>query len=116
MRLWLAPLRAGDEPVWIGQVSYDMSGAAGEKAFEDYRIDPDIDDARMFIMQNFWYSQSLERTGFVGGVNTSTMEQPARSFDNSEYFTDGLRVVLFVSEKPVAMDETILLPLERLDK
>ena len=116
LRLWLAPLRAVGEPVWVGQVSYDMSGATGENAFEDYRIDPDIDDARMFIMQNFWYTQSLARMGFVGGVPPAAMQQPARNFNDSEYFTDGLRVVLFVAESPVAMDETILLPWERLDE
>lgn len=116
LRLWLAPMRTDDDFVWIGQVSYDMGGATGASAFENYRIDPDIDDARMFIMQNFWYSQSLARMGFVDGVPKTTLEAPARNFSGSEYFTDGLRVVLFVSENPVAMDETILLQWHDLDK
>lgn len=114
LRLWQAPMRVVDEPVWIGQVSYDMGGATGQSAYNNYRIDPDIDDARMFIMQNFWYNQSLARMGFIGGVAPSTLDAPARNFNESEYFTDGRRVVLFVPEDPVAMDETILLQWQSL--
>jgi hypothetical protein len=108
-------MQLGDDPVWIAQVSYDMSGATGSKAFEKYRIDPDIDDARMFILQNFWYSQSLARMGEVGGIPSTTIDAPHRNFGGSEYFTDGQRIILFLSESPVALDETIMLQWRRLD-
>ena len=109
LRLWLAPIRLNEEPVWMGQVSYDMGGGSILKAINKYRIDPDIDDARMFIMQNFWYSQSLAQMAFVDGIPSSTIEAKQLNFNGSEYFTDGLRVVLFVSESPVALDETVIL-------
>jgi hypothetical protein len=115
LRVWLSPMQLGDDPVWIAQVSYDMSGATGSKAFEKYRIDPDIDDARMFILQNFWYSQSLARMGEVGGIPSTTIDAPHRNFGGSEYFTDGQRIILFLSESPVALDETIMLQWRRLD-
>ncbi len=115
LRLWLSPIRFGDDLVWIAQVSYDMSGAIGPKAFEKYRIDPDIDDARMFILQNFWYSQSLARMGRVGGIPSTTIDAPHRNFNGSEYFTNGQRIVLFVSESSVALDEIILLQWRKLD-
>ncbi len=115
LRLWLSPIRFGDDLVWIAQVSYDMSGATGPKAFEKYRIDPDIDDARKFILQNFWYSQSLARMGEVGGIPSMTIDAPHRNFSGSEYFTDGQRIVLFISESPVALDETIMLQWRKLD-
>jgi hypothetical protein len=114
LRLWLAPMRVAEMPVWIGQVSYDMSGATGKNAFKDYRIDPDVDDARMYLLQNFWYSQSLSALGYVGGVPAAQITAPARNFAGANYFTDGLRVVLFVSEEPVGMDETDILPWETL--
>ncbi len=110
LRLWLTPMRVADEPVWMAQASYDMAGSTDQNAYEDYRIDPDIDDAREFIMQNFWYSQSLAGIGYVGGVPRTTLDAPAHNFTASEYFSDGRRAVLFVSEEPVAMDETIILP------
>ncbi|HUU71002.1 MAG TPA: LssY C-terminal domain-containing protein [Burkholderiales bacterium] len=114
LRLWLSPLQLEQTPVWIGQVSYDMSGATGKKAFKKYHIDPDIDDARMYLLQNFWYSQSLSALGYVGGVPAAKINAPSHNFAGANYFTDGLRVVLFVSEKPIAMDETDILPWELL--
>ena len=66
LRIWLPPLLVGGVRVWLGQVSYEMGGK-GAVALEDaYQFDPDLDDARMFLMQNFWYSQSLAGIAFVG--------------------------------------------------
>jgi hypothetical protein len=73
-------------------------------------MDPDVDNARDFLMQNFWYSQSLGALASVGGVPRSSISAPLRNFAGAEYFTDGQRVVLFVSENPVAMDQTDILP------
>lgn len=112
LRLWAPPILLGDTPVWAGQISYELSGTFGARAATNYQIDPDIDDARMYLLQNFWYAQSLARMGFVKGIQPSTIDAPARDFDGSEYFTDGLRVVLFLSEDPVAMDEVDLLAWE----
>lgn len=109
LRLWLAPLRVEEDLVWLGQASLDLSGGTGPDSFADYRMDPDIDDARMFLAQDFWYSQSLARLALVSGVPPASIDAPAQNFHGAEYFTDGRRVVLFVSETPVAMDETILL-------
>ena len=41
----------------------------------------------------------------VTGVGEATMEEPRESFGGTAYFTDGLRVVLFLSESPMALDE-----------
>jgi hypothetical protein len=109
LRLWASPIRVGETPVWLGQISYELSGTTGRRSPTDYRIDPDIDDARMYLLQNFWYSQSLSRMGFVKGVPEASIDAPAHNFAGAEYFTDGLRVVLFVSEDPVGMDEVDLL-------
>ena len=114
LRLWLAPIRVGENPVWVGQVSYDMSGATGQDAYKHYRIDPDIDDARMYLLQNFWYTQSLERLAFVSGAPKATIEAQTKNFSGVKYFSDGLRVVLFVSEEPIGMDETRVLQWDAL--
>jgi hypothetical protein len=109
LRLWAAPIRFGDIPVWVGQISYEISGPNRPNSFIAYRIDPDIDDARMYLLQNFWYNQSLARMGFVKGVPATSIDAPAHNFAGAAYFSDGLRVVLFLSEHPVAMDEVELL-------
>ncbi|UCH48765.1 MAG: LssY C-terminal domain-containing protein [Betaproteobacteria bacterium] len=114
LRLWLAPLLVGDQYVWIGQVSYELRRATAKQGFKNYRIDPEIDNARLYLLQNFWYTQSLAVMGFVGGIPPAKIDAPSRNFAGARYFTDGLRVVLFLSDTPVAMDETNLLPWERV--
>jgi hypothetical protein len=109
LRIWLSPMLVDGVRVWLAQVSYDMGGKAATESSETYRIDPDLDDARMFIMQNFWYSQSLARIGFVTTGKASTIATPRVNFHGSEYFTDGMRVVLFVSESPIALKNTKIL-------
>jgi hypothetical protein len=106
LRLWLAPMLIDSETVWLGHISYDMSGALSNSDLTAYQIDPDVDDARMFLLQNFWYNQSLRSHAMAAGVPAATVDSPRTNFRGGEYFTDGLRVVLLVSEEPVAMDET----------
>lgn len=106
LRLWLAPVLVDGMTTWIGHVSYDMSGKRLIQDLSDYRIDPDVDDARSFLIQNFWYNQSLRRLTMVDGMPPTSIEQPRTNFLGGEYFTDGRRAVLWVSEDPVAMDET----------
>jgi hypothetical protein len=114
LRIWWSPIRVGETPVWLAQASYDMSGATGDRAFEEYQIDPDIDDSRMYVLQSFWYSQSLEAFGITEGVQPATIDSPRKNFLGDTYFTDGYRVVMLVPESPVAMDETIYLRWRRL--
>lgn len=113
LRLWLAPVLVEGLTVWLGQVSYDMSGNLFARKFSDRRIDPDLDAARMFLVQNLWYGQSLRAVTMASGVPRAPIAKPNTNFHGAEYFTDGLRAVLFVSEMPVAMDETELISWEK---
>ncbi|HEY5703686.1 MAG TPA: LssY C-terminal domain-containing protein [Gammaproteobacteria bacterium] len=109
LRLWRAPILVDGEAVWLGHVSYDMSGALFSLDMANYQIDPDVDDARMFVLQNFWYNQSLRGFAMADGIPPAAIEAPHTNFHGSDYFTDGMRAVLLVSEEPVAMDETEIL-------
>jgi len=113
LRLWLAPYRVGDDAVWFGQVSYDMSGAFGLRAFLDRRIDPDVDAARLFLAENLWYTQSLLKFGVTGGIEAATIDSPWQNFHGDNWFTDGRRAVLVLSADPVAMDETEIIGVDR---
>jgi hypothetical protein len=106
LRLWLAPGRVGEDYVWLAQTSYDVTGV--KKDFSDYRIDPDIDSARRFATQSFWYSQSVASIGVVRSDTASSPEQPQSNFHGDEYFSDGLRTVLWLSETPIALDKTAI--------
>jgi hypothetical protein len=106
LRIWLAPGKIGGENVWLAQISYDISARGGENKDAAYELDPDIDTARRFAVQNFWYSQSIARFGMTGGGSVASIDAPKTNFNGEEYFSDGLRAVMWLSETPVAMDET----------
>ncbi|MDH5338870.1 MAG: LssY C-terminal domain-containing protein [Rubrivivax sp.] len=112
LRLWLTPLRVGDDRVWLGEIGYVLgdedAGAGG------YRIDPDISAAVRYLMQDFWYSQSLLRIGFIRVMEPVPAAAPRTAFAGVSYFTDGLRGVLWLSEQPVALDDTVNLAWELL--
>lgn len=124
LQLWYSPWRVDSEPVWVGQVFYwnmDQSfleklarteGLKGSELlalFVDTSVAADLDSARRFLMQNMWYNHSLRRVGLVSGVGASTVEHPAVTAGGVGYFTDGLRLVMFLSKTPVTVYGTKLI-------
>jgi len=113
LRLWLAPMLIEGESVWLGQIKSLMNNPTSSGGTENLHVDPDLDDARMYLLQNFWYNQSLRGFTTAGGVPVATIDAPHEDFRGSQYFTDGLRIVLFVSEEPISMRETQILELDK---
>jgi hypothetical protein len=119
LHLWLAPWRVDSEPVWVGQVYYlttdksilsmfsseQITDSALLSFFVRESVTADIDSAQRFLFQNFWYNGSLRAAGFVGGVGSSSVDEPREGFGGVAYITDGYRLVAFLSETPMAMDE-----------
>jgi hypothetical protein len=102
LRLWLTPVVAEGLPVWLGQVVYDLSPG---KAQNVEIIDPDVDLARLFLLQELWYSQSLSRFAYVSGAPAAGSKEPLRTLGGGTFFSDGLRAILWLSEQPVGLDE-----------
>ena len=119
LHLWLTPWRADSELVWVGQVYYFTESTSVLGLFSDEQIRDssllsffvqesvlaDIDSAQRFLFQNLWYNGSLSAVGFVAGVGKSTVEEPRTGFGGVAYFSAGFRMVAFLSESPVALDE-----------
>jgi len=119
LHLWLAPWRVDGEPVWVGQVYYftaekSVLGFVDSDVFRDSEllsyfaaesVQADVDSAQRFLFQNLWYNGSLRLSGFTQGVGAATVENPASGFGGVAWFTRGLRLVAFLSEEPVALDE-----------
>ena len=103
MRLWLAPFRFEGLPVWIGQVSRDVGVKVTSKSasLTTHVIDPAIDDAREYVLQGLLHSEAVSRFGFVGGVGAARPDDPHYNLTDDPYFTDGNRLVIFISEEPV---------------
>ena len=107
LRLWYSPVHYQGKPVFVGQVSRDIGVRFTSKAWPPvtHKIDPDIDEARQAIAEDLIFSQNLSKVGFVKGVGRATPSRPGENLTGDPYFTDGLRLVLFLDTGPVSLDE-----------
>jgi hypothetical protein len=105
LRLWLTPLRYADKPVWIGQISRDIGVRFTKKTITTHKIDPDVDETREYLLEDLAYAQSLKAFGYVPGVGPAEFEEPRGNLTGDPYFTDGRRIVLFVSSEPIDIAE-----------
>jgi len=105
LRLWLTPLTHQGQPVWIGQISRDIGVRFTSKTITTHKIDPDVDETRGYLLQDLWYSQGLARYGYTDGVGAAPYSEPRSNLTGDPYFSDGLRLVVWVSADPVDMEE-----------
>ena len=103
--LWLAPVKFRGKLVWVGQISRDIGVQFSAKTIVTHKIDPDVDETRRYLIQDLLYSQGLSKFANVKGVGAAPIESPRQNLAGDPYFTDGMRVVLWVSSKPVAFEK-----------
>ena len=99
LRLWLAPVTFQGQDVWIGQISRDIGVKLSSRTFVTHRIDPVIDEARLYVLFNLASSGYLDQFGFVKGVGPSLRADPRINYTKDPYYTDGFRVVLFLNSE-----------------
>jgi len=111
LRLWLAPFTFKGKDVWIGQISRDIGVRMtwSSPILMTHKIDPDVDEARGYLVQDMFASGYLEALAFVEGGATTTRDAPGRNLTGDPYFTDGLRAVMFMSTDPVPSDRVSLI-------
>jgi len=109
LRLWLSPIMIEGKNVWVGQISRIIRRFSVEK----FRIEPNVDEVRTYILQDMWYSQALSQYAYVKGVGVTPMSEPRKSLNNDPYFTDGYRLVLWVSGDPVSFAKVRFIGWER---
>jgi LssY C-terminus len=99
LRLWATGVRFSDQPVWIGQVSRDIGVRFTVKTWNltTHRIDPDVDEARDYVLDDLMVAGRVARLGFVPGVGAAPATAPRRNLTGDPYFTDGLRAVAVLS-------------------
>ncbi len=100
LRLWLAPVTFQGTSVWVGQVSRDIGIKLSSKTIVTHKIDPMVDEARLYVLFDLARSRYLARVGFVKGVGAASEDAPRYNYSKDPYFTDGLRATLFVSSTP----------------
>jgi hypothetical protein len=99
LRLWVTPLRYQTLPVWIGQVSRDIGVRYTLQTWNltTHRIDPDIDEARDYVLEDLFDAQRLDIAGYVEGVGPCSEQSPRRNLTGDPYFTDGRRAAVLLS-------------------
>jgi hypothetical protein len=101
LRLWMSSALYEGKPVWIGQISRDIGVRFTTKTITTHKIDPDVDETREYLLENLVYSQALQKLAYVEGVGPAPMDQPRGNLTGDPYFTDGYRLVLWVTSQPV---------------
>ena len=114
MRFWLSPIRFRGQRVWVGQISRDIGVKFTLKSptISTHVIDPDVDEARRYLVEDLAYSQALAKIAFVRGVGVVTKEEPRMNLVGDPFYTDGLRAVLFFESRPNALSDIELIQWE----
>lgn len=99
LRLWATSVRLDGRTVWIGQVSRDIGVRFTLRTWNltTHLIDPDVDEARNYILDSLLGAGFVARFGFVSGVEAASVGAPRRNLTGDPYFTDGLRAVAVLS-------------------
>jgi hypothetical protein len=99
LRLWLTEMSFDGRPVWAGQVSRDIGVRMTTRAWNltTHRIDPDVDEARDYCVEDLAQAQRVEVAGYVGGVGACTPQSPKHNLTGDRYHTDGRRIVILLS-------------------
>ena len=105
LRLWMSRARFEGVPVFMGQISRDIGVRFTAKTITTHKIDPNVDETREGLLENLAYSQSLEKFAYVGGVGEVPMDQPKGNLTGDPWFSDGYRIVLWVTSEPVSIDD-----------
>jgi len=107
MRLWLAPFRCEEHPVWIGQVSRDIGVKVTPKSptLTTHVIDPQVDATREYLLHSLIGEGFVDRFGFVKGSAAGTPSQPRINLTGDPYHSDGMRLVVVLAPEPIPPDE-----------
>ena len=104
LRLWRAPVNFEGTPVWIGQISRDIGIKLSSKTFVTHTIDPMVDEARFYVLLDIASSGHLGQAGYTKGVGPSSPKEPRYNYTDDPYYTDGLRLVLFLTDDDITYD------------
>jgi LssY C-terminus len=105
LRLWLAPMTSDGKPVWLGQISRDIGVRFTLRTWDlvTHLIDPHVDGARDYLVQDLLFSKRIVRLGYVRGGPPAPLTSPRQNLTGDPYITDGLRAVLEFSAEPVQL-------------
>lgn len=116
LRIWMTPIRFRGRQVWVGQISRDIGVKFTTKSptISTHIIDPNVDEARRYLLEDMAYSQALAQFGYAKGVGEATREMPRYNLVGDPWFSDGRRVVMFFEPRPYTLGDIGILDWETL--
>jgi hypothetical protein len=107
MRFWLSPIRFRGKKIFVGQISRDIGVKFTLKSptISTHVIDPDVDEARRYFLEDMAYTQALAVVGYVKGVGVVKKAAPQMNLVGDPFYTDGLRLVLFFEPTPNTLSD-----------
>ena len=114
LRLWLSPMRYHGQLVWVGQISRDIGTrlTIHSPYLTTHKIDPNVDEALLALIEDLVYSQHLSKIGQVKGVGAAPRDAPRQNLTTDPYYTAGFRGVLFFDEQSTSLADIEFLPWE----
>jgi hypothetical protein len=111
LRLWLAPYTCEGRHVFVGQISRDIGLRFTLRApgFVTHKIDPETDEARDYLAQEMVLSGSVRQVVWMEGPGKHTPEAPGRNLTGDPWWTDGNRLLLFLTRDELTPDQVHLL-------
>ena len=101
MRFWLTPMTYQGMKVWVGQISRDIGVELTDKSWylTTHKIGPEVDFDRDYVLQDMLKAGAVEHFGYAKGVGVSTIADPRVNLTDDPYVTDGLRLVLMLTDE-----------------
>lgn len=117
LAVWKTPVTVDGVPLWAAQVRHAVGRRfpLGDRLF-GARLDPDVDEGRNYVLQTFWYAQTLEKWGLSETGHIVSQESPELDLLGNPWFTlDPYDVVIWLSDNPIPMNEARYLTWDELD-
>ena len=104
LRLWYTSVRYGGKPVWIGAISRDIGVKFTFKVWylTTHKIDPNLDDARDYILADLLQIEKVSKFGFIEGASAAKPAGPRKNLTGDPYFTDNKLLVIGLSVNDTA--------------
>ncbi|WP_455222281.1 hypothetical protein [Kaarinaea lacus] len=109
LRVWLAPFRYQNQSVFLVQAGRPIGGRFKASQSKDLILHPNVDEVRNLLIQDMLYSGGLGKLAFISGVGVAAPDEPRISLNDTHYYTDGLRAVLFFETRPLALSDVEIL-------
>lgn len=100
LRTWRTPLRVDDKLVHLVQISRDIGVRLTRRAriLTTHRIDPDVDNARNALLLDLARINRVTQVGWLRISEPSSPKEPRRNLTGDRWWSDGLRVVVFLTD------------------